>query len=322
MACGCGDDDGVGEDGGGGDAGTVDARVEDGSPMTGWRELAPLPGGPRQETAVVAVGTKVYVMGGFDEGGESNAVEIYETTSDTWSDGPDLPMALHHANAAVVGTRVVVVGGMADGFNAVGDVFVWDAAGSGGWETGASMPSGSERGAGAVGAIGPYVYVAGGLADGSVTAFSRYHVMDEAWEPLPDLPEPRNHIVGAAVGEHFYAVGGRDVGTDGVQPDVWRWDGLEWTARAPMTTARGGAAGAVLEGRIFVLGGEGAPTASGVFDEVESYDPEADTWASHTPMLTPRHGTGAAAVGSSIYVPGGATVEGFGWTEVHEAFAP
>ena len=105
-------------------------------------------------------------------------------------------------------------------------------------------------------------------------------------------------------------------------PEVWRLGGAGWDLRAPMLTARGGCASAVLDGRIYVLGGEGAPNASGVFAEVEAYQPSNDVWTIFEPMLTPRHGTGAATVGDTIYVPGGATVEGFGFVDTVEAFTP
>ncbi len=90
-----------------------------------------------------------------------------------------------------------------------------------------------------------------------------------------------------------------------------------------MPASRAGAAAAVLDGRLYVFGGEGnSADATGVFAETESYNPAEDRWNTHPPMHTPRHGTGAAAVGRTIYVPGGADVEGFGAVAVTEALTP
>jgi hypothetical protein len=70
-----------------------------------------------------------------------------------------------------------------------------------------------------------------------------------------------------------------------------------------------------------VFGGEGnAAAPSGNFPQVELYDPRADRWEALAPMPTPRHGIGAAAFDGRIFVPGGATVQGFGAVNVHEAF--
>jgi N-acetylneuraminic acid mutarotase len=312
--------------------GAADANVLDGAGgssdapilQRGWQALAPLPGGPRQETSVVSVGPRVYVIGGFDAGGVSDAVEIYETTTGSWSDGPPLPMPMHHTNAAVIGSRIVIAGGMTDlPFVSVGNVYVWDTMGDAGWAAGMSMEAGTERGASAVAAIGNEVYVAGGSrGDVTVTDVARYDIDAETWEPLTALPAARNHLVGAALEDFFFVFGGRDPGPQQVKGEVWRLTSAGWEPRAPMPTPRGGCASAVHEGWVYIMGGEGAPNASGVFSEVEAYRPATDEWTTHEPMLTPRHGTGAATVGDTIYVPGGANVEGFGFVDTFEAFTP
>ena len=66
---------------------------------SGWESLADLPVGPVQETAVVAEGGVVYVLGGI---GSLSGVLIYDVASDEWGEGPDLPLPVHHVNAAVV----------------------------------------------------------------------------------------------------------------------------------------------------------------------------------------------------------------------------
>ena len=80
-----------------------------------------------------------------------------------------------------------------------------------------------------------------------------------------------------------------------------------------MPTARGGIASGVLEGKIVVLGGEGNDDdPSGVFAQVELYDPATDEWTALPDMAVPRHGMTAAVDGDGLAVPGGATREGFG----------
>ena len=68
-----------------------------------WETRATIASGPRQETAVVALGGEVYVLGGFDGSGRVVAtVEAYDPRADRWRSVADLPLAMHHANAAVV----------------------------------------------------------------------------------------------------------------------------------------------------------------------------------------------------------------------------
>ena len=73
-------------------------------------------------------------------------------------------------------------------------------------------------------------------------------------------------------------------------------DAETYVETTPIPTPRGGAAGAVLGGRLFLFGGEGAAQNMGVFTEIEAYDGASDTWESFPPMLLPRHGFGAAVL--------------------------
>jgi N-acetylneuraminic acid mutarotase len=74
-----------------------------------------------------------------------------------------------------------------------------------------------------------------------------------------------------------------------------------------MPTARSGIAVAVMDGKLFVFGGE---RVGGTYDTAEAYDPETNTWATLTPMPMSVHGIGAVAIGETIYIPGGATLNG------------
>ncbi len=308
--------------GGGTDAGTVGCP-DAGAGRGCWAPLAALPAA-RQETAVVALAGRIYVIGGFS-GSPPQAVptvEVYHAATNQWSSVAPLPIPMHHVNAAAVDGKLYVLGGMAGGFQAVGNTYVYDPIANR-WAPRASMPM--ERGSAAVGVIGTKIYVAGGYRNGqSVGTFSAYDTVNDTWDTmLPALPEPRDHLVGGVVGGTFYALGGRRDGALRANVDAFTPGMAQWIARAPMPTARAGTAGAVANGRIFVFGGEGASgIPGGVFPHNESYDPASNTWATHQPMRTPRHGTGAAELGGAIYVPGGATVEGFGAAATNEVFVP
>jgi len=288
-----------------------------------WRSLAPLAAGPRQETAVVALGDRVFVLGGFD--GQNRVVDIVEAyypARDRWESRKPLPMPLHHANAAVVGSKLYVVGALTGmDFRAVGVAYEYDAKADA-WTPKAPMPAGTERGASAVMVLGTRIYVAGGLRGASVGDFSSYDTATDRWEALPPMPGPRDHLVGGVVQGILFTVGGRGpaVGLTG-RVDAFDPNANRWSVRKAMPTPRAGCAAGVIGDRIIVAGGEGnRGRQDGVFAEVEAYDPSADAWKSLLPMVTPRHGTGGVAVGGTLYVPGGATREGFGATAVNESF--
>jgi N-acetylneuraminic acid mutarotase len=321
--CACGGGGGGDDDGGDDDGVSPDGEVLG----DGWRTTASVLGGPIQETAAVAIGDTVYVIGGFNASvGVSDQVLAYDTVADSWSDAPALPAAVHHANAAVVDGRIYIVGYLEGlSFATHGEVWSW-APGDRAWSTQhAAMPEGTERGASVTGAIDGAIYVAGGLRSGTaVTNVSRYVVADDAWETLAPLAAARDHACGGVIGGHLIVAGGRQANIGSTSPATYAFDpATGWTSRADMITGRGGTACGVIDGRLVVVGGEGNPDAtSGVYPQVEAYDDAGDAWSSLGVMPTPRHGMGAAVVGGTLHVPGGADQQSFGAVDTNESFTP
>lgn len=318
-------------------SGTVDAAPDssgvDGAvmctPGAGWSPQPALSAGPTQETATVAVGAKIYVLGGFDENlAVVPDVQVYDTQQCTWSVGPPLPRAVHHVNATTIGTTIWITGAMETlAFTSVGHVWSWDPTLSATqWTVHAAMPANTERGSSAAGAIGTTIYVAGGLRNGAVLEVSALDTLTGTWTTgLPALPGVRDHGCGAVVDGRLYVIGGRGGDINALTGSVVEYaPGGAWVTRAAMPTPRGGMACGVVGDRIIVVGGEGNPTAGseGVFSEVEAFTPATNTWEALTPMISPRHGMGAAVVGGRLYVPGGADIQSFGAVATHDVFTP
>jgi N-acetylneuraminic acid mutarotase len=152
-------------------------------------------------------------------------------------------------------------------------------------------------------------------------AFEVYDVGDDAWTPLPDLPQAfpnRNHIAATAIDGKIYVAGGRYGGGSFSDPvtdslDVYDPASQQWTTRAPMLRPRGGVNGVLAFGCFHVWGGEGADTGepNNVFPDHDVYDPIADSWTELADLPTPIHGvTGAAFIDGVIYMPGGGTRQG------------
>jgi N-acetylneuraminic acid mutarotase len=279
-----------------------------------------------QETAAVALDGKVYVIGGLTSfTAYSDKVWVLDTTTGMWSAGPDLPMGVHHANAAVAGSSIYVVGALGSNFSAIGVVWRHTPGVDTGWVARASMPAGTQRGASIVGTIGGLIYVAGGLRGGAVTDVSSYDPVGDMWnDAVPDLPSARDHGCGAVIGDKLYVAGGRMASIGSTTDTMYELTpGTGWATKMPMPTARGGTACGVIDGRLFVVGGEGNPdTPSGVFPHNEAYVAASDRWETHEPMRTPRHGMQAAAWEGVLYVPAGGITESLGATDVHETFTP
>src|SRR3954464_3147843 len=76
-----------------------------------------------------------------------------------------------------------------------------------------------------------------------------------------------------------------------------------WTRLASMPQQQQEAAVAVLDGRLYVMGGFSDDPQP--FTLVQVYDPATDQWRQGTPLPEPVHHAGAATVGGKIYLVGG-----------------
>lgn len=95
-----------------------------------------------------------------------------------------------------------------------------------------------------------------------------------------------------------------------------------WITRAPLPTARQELATAVLDGRIYVVGGMDA--AGTALARVDVFDPEANSWSVAAPLPEPRHHLGLAAAQGRIYAIGGvsSTFPSFSTTSSVFAYDP
>ena len=96
-----------------------------------------------------------------------------------------------------------------------------------------------------------------------------------------------------------------------------------WTTKEPMLTARAGLGVAVLNGKIYAIGGLNNDTQLGVTEE---YNPITDTWTTKSPMPTPRSGFAIVVYQNRIYCIGGTTGDSdnfvSGFTGVNEVYDP
>jgi N-acetylneuraminic acid mutarotase len=280
------------------------------APPPGRWETKPAAPAPRQEAAFAELGGKFHLVGGFEYGGaDSIRHDVYDIATETWSVATPIPEPAHHLVGVGLNGKLYVLGGLQTlAFNVTGNLWEYDPA-TMLWTERAGLPAGRERGAGALAAhAGRLIYV-GGLRNGNeaLTEVDAYDPATDTWAPLPDMPTPRDHLGVAVVGDSLYAVGGRQgaFDTEVAATEALDLKTLKWRrGLAPIPTLRAGFATAAVDGEIVTVGGEGP---AGVYDQVEAYDPAANTWRSLAPSPIPRHGVQGAAHGGGIWVAGGGT---------------
>ena len=280
----------------------------------GWETGAAAPT-PRTEVTAAAHSGRIYVSGGFVEGGASTgAVEIYNVEEDSWSAGPPLPLGLNHAMSTALGGEVYVVGGYrGPGLSRPSDqAFVLR---DGTWEELEPMPE--PRAAAGAATVGRLLLVVGGVGpNGLAESTLLWDPARESWAVAPGLAVPRQHLGVTALGGFAYAVGGRTGSVSTNLDDVERFDlsSARWERLPDLPTARGGLSAASGAGLVVAVGGE----AEATFSEVEAFDVSRRRWRALPELPTPRHGLGVVTSGSKLYVVAGGVQPGLTFSSAVE----
>ena len=171
-----------------------------------------------------------------------------------------------------------------------------------------------------VGGIGQVIVGAYGFSaslGGNTNQTRLYNINTDSWSTGLAAPLPARADAASGDTTHggfLYVIGG---GNSGVAlSDLQRYDPVldAWTTLTSMNTTRAGAAAAVIDDCIFVIGGRqstGGPCSGGPYSNtVEKYDIDTNTWSTVAPLLTPRSDLAAVAHGGKIFVFGGCSDTG------------
>ena len=238
----------------------------------GWSARAPLPW-PAQEIYCAVAGGRVYVAGGLTEppSGERgvrilDGTAVYDPRADRWTAGPRLPSPTHHPVMASAAGRVFAIGGF------------------------------------------------GAVAQGQWAARTEVLALDgDRWISAAALPRPQSESVALEHAGRIHLITGRTPGgpananwQDQVDTDAHRVFDPQtgrWTDARPAPAPRNSAAGAVIDGRLYLVGGR--TVGGGNMDRLDRYDPRADRWDALAPLPQASGGLAAAALGGRLYAFGG-----------------
>lgn len=251
---------------------------------TGWTPRASMPW-PTQEIYCAAQDGSITVAGGLVRSAAgglhiNDRTAIYDVRADRWSEGPRLPQPRHHPMLASAAGRIWAFGG-------------YDRRDGGEW-----------------------------------TAMTDIWAIDRGvWAQVGQMPQRLCETVGLSVGDRVHLVTGRSPkgeanGQWNDQADVAThlvFDAAanRWETARPAPMARNSAAGAVLDGKLFVAGGR--TVDGGGTGRLDRYDPARDRWDTLAPIpaspATGRQvggGLAMAEAGGRLIAFGGEWFEGRG----------
>ena len=160
--------------------------------------------------------------------------------------------------------------------------------------------------------ISGYVFIFGGTNWDrwplSTDVVLKFDPVSTTWQSVSPMPSPVQQEA-LAFGSNIYILGGDIVsgyGSHSAQDSTWVYDTIsdQWSQKADMPAPRMSSGGAVLDGKLYVVGGEtyeGGP----YLDTVFVYDPSLNSWSEATSMPTARIHPGVVGSGGKLYVFGG-----------------
>ncbi|MDP9273964.1 MAG: hypothetical protein M3O99_00050 [Chloroflexota bacterium] len=172
----------------------------------GWREIAPMPA-PRSQGGAVAIGGRIYIVGGAQGDRLVSPTYVYDTAADRWTTAAPLPTPRDHLAAAALDGRVCAIGGRKLSLLQNLAAFECYDPGSDAWR---SMPDApTARGGVGAAAIGSRLFVTGG--EQPLGTFRELDMFDSAtgkWTRGPDLSTSRHGLGVVAVGGTLYGMSG------------------------------------------------------------------------------------------------------------------
>ncbi len=200
-----------------------------------------------------------------------------------WKKGLPTPFARVESPTAVIHGKLYLFGGFTDDLGASNELDVYDPA-SDAWARLQDMPTRVTHLNPAI--DGNTLWLAGGFKGkhpGPTTnEVWKYDITADTWSPGPPLPEPRAGGGLAIVGRELHYFGGYKPDRDTNPADHWSLSldgGKEWQREADLPVPRGHVCAAVLDGKIYALGGcHGHDVTQIDLDACHRFDPATKKW--------------------------------------------
>ena len=247
------------------DAQHATAKTEFYDPTIGTWSPGPNLPVPLHHAMMVSYQNTVWVIGGFEPQGSeiigvASARVLHLNQSLTaWVEGPELHHARGAGAAAVVGNKIVVVGGRTAGTSPA-EVIPTEVFDGTSWHDAAGIPVPGDHLAAA--SDGTYLYAVGGRrleVTSNTAAVQRFDPAADRWIQLPAAPGKVSDAGAAIVGGRLIVAGGESIGT--VFSTVWAYDlaSSTWSILPNLAEPRHGLAVAAIGNTLYAIDGASQP---------------------------------------------------------------
>ncbi len=280
-----------------------------------WERVSDL-STPRYNMGVVVVAdNRIYVMGGLDQNGPSNKVEIYNPSTNTWITGSNMPQARSHFGIVLFENKIYAIGGRGASSSILNTVDRYDVA-TDSWQANwFTLPNPkSDFG---VGISGSNIFLLGGEDSGGSIIRSNQILNVTTIPPTItnalDIPGRETKGLGFASSDnHIYIAGGRTEDNtsssqhflDIYNPSTNRWasaDRLGLPIRHMRVDRYDFGMTSTGDGRLYAIGGY----CRYLITKNEEYNISMNRWVPKTDIPVGRYGLGVVFLNNKIYAIGG-----------------
>jgi len=149
---------------------------------------------PVMYAGAAAIGSKIYVVGGYNGSSYVTALQIFDTQTKTWSFGAEAPTIFYWPAVVSYGGKLYVFGGAAGGMSR--KAYSYDP-GSDTWTALADMSTGTYQAAAApLGTSGQILVMGGGWMGSELSVVQIYDINSNSWSVGPSLKKARTGAAG------------------------------------------------------------------------------------------------------------------------------
>jgi N-acetylneuraminic acid mutarotase len=254
-----------------------------------WVALPSMPTARHSPTSV-AIGDKIYVIGGYNN--ESlNKIEVFDISTRSWTSKPNMQVARYSHTANAIDNQIYVMGG-GWSFNSV-EAYDID---SQSWSSKASM--GTPRNSHSSCVYDGRIYVFGGRNQNTaLSSVEMYDPSTDAWDYKASNSKLYFGSSCVTVGDEIYVFGGakNENGFEVYDPSLDAWV----RSGQLSSTKRYGFSAELIGNFIYLIGGYN------FLDNVDVLNLADSSWSTGKAMPKGRHNAGSVVIDGVIYIVGG-----------------
>ncbi|CAN7997987.1 unnamed protein product [Ixodes pacificus] len=248
------------------------------------------PEGPRAYHKCVAIGSDIYVIGGFNGEDYFSSVRCFNAKTKMWRSVTPMHVKRCYVSVAILNDIIYAMGGY-DGRHRQNTAEKFDYR-TNQWTM--IAPMNVQRSDACATTHDGYVYVTGGFSGNEcLSSAERYDPTADQWLMIAPMRFRRSGVGCIGFRNFVYAIGGFNGTSRLCSAEKYNAETNIWTTLPNMYTPRSNFSVAIIDNLVFAIGGFNGESTTNL---VECYDPSTDQWYEATDMNESRSALAACVI--------------------------